>query len=267
MRISTRAIVLGGVVAAGLAACACSRARVDAEAEVGVALRPGGETREGTMAGFSCEHAGEGFGLAGAVVEQCAELLPGFYRAVLSGAGLPYATIFRGVWVGEARVDSVSGGTGSETEGLARLEAWARAVKLYEAPKLDAWPVGQVLEVLGAFPPQFDSESVASVSDPATGERGGVQRSPFVVTAYKVGYVQAAGAATPPSADGPAVNAGPPGGPSGPSGLAGPGGPGGGYAPAVVARARLVGSDDYRFRWEIEVRQPGGAWTALRDFR
>lgn len=220
--------------------------------------RPALETPEAkevaVMTAFQCADAPRWFGVqspaAGApvVVEQCAEYLPGFVRAVMSGGALPHATVFRGVWLEGERLDG---------QGLAAFARWAAAAKLHQVERFDAWQVGQLLEVLGAFPAQFDGESLASVRDPVTGEAGSVTARPFSVTAWRNGYVPPAAVTGPARAatdDGPA-----------PAAPAAPAGPLGGYQPSFVARARLTGDAEYRFRWDVAWRGPDGTWHTVEQ--
>ncbi|MFO0749752.1 MAG: hypothetical protein U1F43_29390 [Myxococcota bacterium] len=183
------------------------------------------------MAAFRCDDAAATFGFPAAAVEDCRELLPGLWRVVLSGGGVPHGSdVFRGAWVGAERV---------APGGVAAFSRWARGVALYDAPSLEAWAVGQALETLAAFPPGFDSESVASVVDPLTGESGGVTRDPLTVVAYRLGYDAAVGASdTSPSGDGDEPE-------------------------PAVGRATLRGTADYAFAWTVERREPGGAWTPV----
>lgn len=176
------------------------------------------------MSSFRCEDAPAHFGVRDAHVDDCAELLPGLFRVVLSGPSLPHPTIFRAAFADGAEVSA---------RGLPAFAGWARAVALYATPALEPWPLGQALEVLHAFPPGFDAESVASVVDPATGRGGAVRRDPLTLTAYRMGW---------PPKDGEGES-------------------NDGDVEPTVARATLRGTSDYTFVWTVEVREPGGDWA------
>lgn len=184
------------------------------------------------MSGFSCDEAPAIFGHPAARVDDCLELLPGVWRVVLASDALPGgADVFRGIWLDGRRMDD---------RGLAALSRWARGVKLYEVRTIDAWALGQALEVLAAFPAGFDAESVASVVDPDTGKPGGVvARDPLTVVAHRAGYV--------------------------PPGWAADGGDDGGDGDAEPSwgRATLRGTPDYGFSWTVEHRPPHGAWQRV----
>ncbi|MEZ4267156.1 MAG: hypothetical protein R3F39_12330 [Myxococcota bacterium] len=193
---------------------------------------------------FDCGAAAHQLGHPGAKVEQCRELLPTFFRVVLSGGEFPagHKEVLTFVWEDGRRLAAT---------GYPVLKAYLQRHGIGGRSDVDEASFGELLDALRATPPGFSGGDLRGAVGDAV---GGLSLKPLVATLVRADY-RAFGPADPSGPPAPPGRAGSP-----PHGVPMPGG--------LVGRATLSVDAEYRCVWQVHTRvAPGQPWVTVSTER